>query len=587
SFLLLSTFICILFLIYAQREFKRFYMNHTVNELKKRALLFGERIGAISYQSPEYIDSLSNFDGANTDTRFTVIKSNGKVIGDSEEDPGIMENHSDRPEIIEALKKSVGVSVRYSTTLSRDLIYVAIPLIKNDSVYTVIRASVPVVSLTEIVESYSLNLLIAGFIITCVSVLISFLLSRWLSYSYTQIIKIADRFAGGNLTPVHITGFLIKESEKLVLSMNSMARQLNERIQTITIQKNEQNAIFTAMIEGVIAIDLNEYIIWINEAASEMLDLNAQVSKGKSIQEVIRNTAFQKFIQKLLEKKSTLNTEITITGNRNIPRIINVQGTSIKGIDNKTINGVLTVLHDVTHLKRLEKIRRDFVSNVSHELRTPLTSIKGFVETLLNGAKDDPDALKRFLHIIQKQVNRLYMIVEDLLVLSRLEKEESKNELHLECVPIKNIIESAIEVCEEQAGKKNITIKHNDQEDMEILVNPSIFEQALINLIDNAIKYSNKNTDITIKVKKQQENFIISVKDNGCGISSKHHHRLFERFYRVDKARSNKLGGTGLGLAIVKHIINLHGGTVSVQSKVGQGSTFTIELPDHRSNYLN
>jgi len=560
-------------------------MDHTVNELKKRAMLFGERISDVSYQSPKYIDSLTNFDGANTETRFTVIKNDGTVIGDSEEDPDLMENHRDRPEIREAFKNKVGVSVRYSITLSRDLVYVAVPMIKEDSVVTVIRASVPVVSMNEIIESFSLNLLLAGFFIICVSILISFILSRWLSYSYTQIIKIADRFARGDLTPVHINGFLIKESEKLISSMNSMARQLNERIQTITLQKNEQKAILSAMVEGVIAIDLNEHIIWINDAASEMLNLNTQVSKGKWIQEVIRNTVFQKFIQELLEKKETRNTEIAIVGG--IPRTIDVQGTTIKGIDNKVINGVLVVLHDVTHLKRLENIRRDFVSNVSHELRTPLTSIKGFVETLLHGAKDNPDDLLRFLYIIQKQVNRLYTIVEDLLVLSRLEKEEAKSELQLEKVPVKNIIESAFEVCEEQARKKHITIQYNTRDELTILVNPSIFEQALINLIDNAIKYSDENTVVTIEFRKQQKNVIISVKDNGYGISSKHHHRLFERFYRVDKARSNKLGGTGLGLAIVKHIINLHRGTVSVESNIGQGSKFTIALPDNRSNNLH
>jgi two-component system phosphate regulon sensor histidine kinase PhoR len=237
------------------------------------------------------------------------------------------------------------------------------------------------------------------------------------------------------------------------------------------------------------------------------------------------------------------------------------------------------VFHDITELRRLENARRDFVTNVSHELKTPITSIKGFVETLLEGALQDPDDARRFLGIIAKQAGRLDAIIDDLLNLSRIELEVDRPELPREVTSVGQTVEAAIQACKPNAERKNMRVSLESDEDTQAHVNTALIQLAVENLIDNAVKYSEPNTDVRIEVRRQPDHVAIAVHDHGCGIEREHIERIFERFYRVDKARSRKLGGTGLGLAIVKHIVRLHGGNVLVESVPREGSTFTIVLP--------
>jgi two-component system phosphate regulon sensor histidine kinase PhoR len=242
-------------------------------------------------------------------------------------------------------------------------------------------------------------------------------------------------------------------------------------------------------------------------------------------------------------------------------------------------SGAVIVLSDMTQLQRLETIRRDFVANVSHELRTPITSIKGFVETLLDGAINEPQEAQRFLKIIAGHTDRLMAIIEDLLSLSRLEEDGQTRNVAMEYLKVRPVLDSAVELSGPKAGDKKIKIEIDCDDEIETLMNPALLEQAILNLIDNAVKYSSAESKIQISANKTEKEVIIAVKDLGCGIEKPHLERIFERFYVVDKARTRKLGGTGLGLAIVKHIVNLHGGTVTVESTPGQGSTFTIHLP--------
>ena len=242
------------------------------------------------------------------------------------------------------------------------------------------------------------------------------------------------------------------------------------------------------------------------------------------------------------------------------------------------------MLNDVTRLRKLENIRRDFVANVSHEIKTPITAIKGFVETLRDGAVKNPEDAERFLSIIQKHVDRLEAIVEDLLSLSRIEKEGERQEIALEDHAVREILTGAIQLCEAKASAKSVVLELSCDEDLKGKINLALLEQAVVNLIDNAIKYSDSGKRVRIEAYKEDKGFLIRVQDQGCGIEKKHLDRLFERFYRVDKARSRKLGGTGLGLAIVKHIVQAHGGSVSVESQPGKGSTFSLHLPDLSKN---
>lgn len=577
SFLLISGFSSIILLLYTSREFKQFYHEQTVKELTIHSILFKHQVKDLLDSIDVNIDSLAVVTGKRVGIRYTLILKDGRVIADTEEDPTIMDNHGNRPEIVDAYNGDTGVSIRYSKTLTRDLMYVAIPIFSADSIIAVSRSSVPLVTLSERMGTFSDKLVISGIIIILLSVLISIWLSQRLSKPLVSLKTSADKFARGDLFLKPSIRENIQETAELATSMESMAKQLSERINTITTQKNEQDAILTAMIEGVVAVDNNERIIMINDAAGKMLGIDSIMAKGKLIQESIRNTTLQKFIQQLLTEKTSLKKEVTIFAGSEY--IVEVQGTVLKGTEKDTIGGVLFVMHDVTHIKELENMRRDFVANVSHELRTPLTSIKGFVETLLDGAVNKQKERERFLTIIDNHVNRLNALIEDLLTISHLEKDGTREELILEQVALNDVIENAVNVCADAASNKSITIKTQGDKAIQALINPSLFEQALVNLIDNAIKYSDENTEVTITSKSEDTNIIISVTDQGVGIAKRHFSRLFERFYRIDKARSRKMGGTGLGLSIVKHIVNIHNGTVRVESHVGKGSTFTIILP--------
>ncbi len=582
SFLFISGLCSVLLFLYTTKEFKQFYLNQTTNELKTRAILFQQKIKELLFDSPQFsqshINNLAITIGNKTNTRFTVILPNGKVIADSKESPNSMDNHSNRVEIIKAFEKEIGVSIRHSFTLSRDLLYVAIPLFKpeKDSVVAIVRASVPLTTLSEQVGIFSNKLIIAGIIIIFTSFCLSIILSSRLSRPIVLLKNIADNYAKGNFSLISFGSKYPEEISNLASSMDYMAKQLTERIHTITTQKNEENAILTSLIEGVIAIDKNELIIMINEAAGKIFNISPHFAKGKLVQEAIRNTQFQKFVQKLIEKKVVLKKEITIISNPN--RIIEITGTPFYGTDKSEVQGLLTILYDVSHLKKLEKMRKNFVADVSHELRTPLTSIKGFVETLQDGAKNNKETLEKFLAIIHKQVNRINSLLADLLTLSQIEKEESSEDIEFENVNLYSVMSSAATVCVDRAREKNITLSLEGDTKITASVNASLIEQALINLIDNAIKYSKMHTQVTIKAAQADHETMISVIDQGQGISKEHLPRIFERFYRVDKARSKKLGGTGLGLAIVKHIVYVHRGTITVDSDGQNGTMFTISL---------
>jgi two-component system phosphate regulon sensor histidine kinase PhoR len=258
--------------------------------------------------------------------------------------------------------------------------------------------------------------------------------------------------------------------------------------------------------------------------------------------------------------------------------VLQVRGTSLSGSQGEAVGAVI-VLNDVTHLRRLENIRRDFVANVSHELKTPITSIKGFVETLLDGALDNREDAERFLKIVAKQADRLNSIIEDLLSLAKIEQSVEAADVQLEPSRLADVLQSAIDECGPKAAARGITMRLACADEILADVNPPLIEQAAMNLLDNALKYSEEGSEVLVEVVRRPAEIAIQVHDQGCGIEAEHLDRLFERFYRVDKARSRKLGGTGLGLSIVKHIVHVHGGHVTVESAPGKGSTFTIHLP--------
>jgi len=333
-----------------------------------------------------------------------------------------------------------------------------------------------------------------------------------------------------------------------------MASELHERINTIMQQRNELDAVLASMVEGVIAVDMEERVISMNKAAAQIFGCNVNDIQGRAIQEVVRDTALLEFVTTALYSREPVEKDI-VTHDES-EKLLSGHGTVLYDAENNR-RGALIVLHDVTRLLKLENIRRDFVANVSHEMKTPVTAIKGFVETLQDGAIINPSDARRFLDIIKKHADRLEAIIEDLLALSRIEQDAEREEIVLTEGSVRDLLLAAIQSCDviAQAGKIRIELSCSEQIRSEF--DAGLLEQAVVNLIDNAVKYGNDNGVVQVKAIETDGEVVINVRDNGRGIDKHHIPRLFERFYRADKARSRKLGGTGLGLAIVKHIVQV------------------------------
>ena len=447
---------------------------------------------------------------------------------------------------------------------------------KDQITVGVIRSSVPTTSIKKELRSIQIKIALGGLLIAVLAAWISLLISRRISRPLEEMKKGADHFAGGDLNH-RLAAPNSEELASLVDALNQMAAQLDRRIKTIVSQRNELETVLASMLEGVIAVNNEERIIRMNEASAEFFDCDGEKCQGRDLQEVIRNSALQHFVRQSI--RSNVSKEDDISLYHNGEKTLHLQSSPLLDANKERI-GTLLVFNDVTHLRRLEDMRRDFVANVSHEIKTPLTAIKGFVETLHRGNVDNPAEAQRFLGIIQKHADRLSSIVEDLLSLSRIEQEDEAKAIKLEEGHVKDVFKSALQICRSKAEEKRININLTCDEQLAASFDSSLLEQAVVNLLDNAIKYSEPNSTIHLKANLKDSQIQIIVADEGIGIAKKHLPRLFERFYRVDKARSRNLGGTGLGLAIVKHIAQAHGGNVTVESTLGEGSVFTIHLPN-------
>ncbi|GBC61480.1 PAS domain-containing sensor histidine kinase [Desulfonema ishimotonii] len=553
---------------------KRFFTAHTAEDLTSRAFLMEYQIR--KYLTPPdraEIDAICKAGGKDSGTRITVILPSGEVIGDSEEPPERMDNHSQRPEIAKALFGETGVSTRYSDTLAQNMMYVAIPVEeKSGKTLGVIRTAMPADSIRHTLRSIQNRNILAALLIALIAAGISMYLSRRISRPIEAMRKGVEKFARGDLTHRLPT----PESKEMVLlanAMNHMAQELDQRIQTVRRQRNELEAVLSSMQEGVIALDRDEKVININSAAAQMFHCSSEAPVGRAIQEIVRNPELHRFVKRALADEAPRERDITFY--HDAEYVLNTHSSTLRGADGKSM-GTLIVFYDVTRLRRLENMRREFAANVSHEIRTPLTAIKGFVETLRNGAMEKPEEAARFLEIIDNHANRLTLIITDLIKLSEIEQ---RKQLSTEVRKVGPVIRSAVEICQVAADKNNIPIEVVCDDDPEANINAPFIEQALVNLVDNAIKYSRAGKSVSVSASQTDTEVILRVRDQGIGIPRAHLPRLFERFYRVDKSRSRKQGGTGLGLAIVKHIVQAHGGYVNVESVLNQGSVFEIRLP--------
>jgi two-component system phosphate regulon sensor histidine kinase PhoR len=413
-----------------------------------------------------------------------------------------------------------------------------------------------------------------GLGVALLGAVLGFFIARRLSGPLNDLKRGAMRFARGDLNrkvPVPNTDELASLAEAL----NYMAEQLQDQIQALSRRKKEQEAILSSMTEGVLALDAEGRLLTINSAGAGMLHLDPATAQSLPVQEVIQDTGLKWFINRTLSNPEPIEGEVELKGNGR--RIFKAHGTSLRDPQGVSL-GTLVVLHDITQLRQMENTRRDFVANVSHELKTPITSIKGFVETLLAGALREPENAENFLRIIAKQTDRLNEIIDDLLTLSRIEQDAERRQIFLKGQKIKGVLQSAIQVCEANAAAKKISLDLTCPDDLRAQVNPPLLEQALVNLVDNAVKFSEPGRAVQVEAQREGPQVIIRVRDQGPGIPPEHLPRIFERFYRVDAGRSRKIGGSGLGLAIVKHIALAHGGRVTVASSPGQETVFSLQV---------
>ena len=505
-----------------------------------------------------------------TEVRVTIVDRAGLVLADNKEDASTMDNHAYRPEIRKAFMEGTGSSSRYSDTLSLMMLYTTV---YDENQDLVVRLSQSIEEIQEDVDRIYEKILLIFLLVLVLGSLFTVFIARRLSFTLKSVQDVAGEFAKGNFNiELDVAGS--REAISLTRSINAMGRQLQDKISTTTYQKNELQGMLNSMREPVLLLNHRLEVTEMNPSALAMLEPGDGLAYlGKGLLQVMRSVEVCELVEQTLAKKDT-GEAIVYYADKDL--FLQVY-TNYLYRDEDTPPTVLLVMNDITQIKKLEQMRKDFVANVSHELKTPVTSIMGYVETLRAGALKYPDKAEKFLEIMFRQTRNLNALIDDLLTLSRV--EDGRRRFHKEQFPLVDLLSSAVSVCQLKAKEKESPIEVDCDSSCLVSAHPVLMEQAVTNLIENAVKYCPEKTKITVKGFCTDSNILIEVKDNGNGIPEEDIPRIFERFYRVDKARSRNLGGTGLGLAIVKHISQIHGGTVACDSSEGEGCTFTISLP--------
>lgn len=504
--------------------------------------------------------------------RVTVIRADGQVLADSQSDARTMENHADRPEIREALAKGEGRSVRHSVTLRRDFLYYAVRQDVGTGSPIVLRFAIPMETSNQALGLFRRSLWLASLVILLVAGMVSLLVSRGFSDRVERLREFSRRVAEGDFRPLP-GGGSGDALEALGASLNQTASRMDRTIRTLTEERNLSSAILGSMVEGVAVVSGAERLVFANQGFADILELDVPPRAGSALVEVVRQTEMIEAVRQVLAGEPRVEAEI-VTGTLRQ----HFFAATVAAVRAGETSGAVVVLHDITELRKLERVRRDFVANVSHEFKTPLTAIQGFSETLLAGAIDDPQNRERFLGIILEHSRRLARLTDDLLKLSKMDAD--RLELEIRRVSVAELIESCLETAQHRAAEKDIQVYVSHSKELpDIAGDRRRLAEVLQNLLDNATQYTLAGGRITLSAEARDADVIFTVSDTGIGIPKADQSRIFERFYRVDAARSREAGGTGLGLAIAKHLVEVHGGRIWVDSEIGQGSQFNFSVP--------
>jgi two-component system, OmpR family, phosphate regulon sensor histidine kinase PhoR len=547
----------------------RYMARHQVADVERRlAAECRVLAGEVSALPASQLELWAQGAAARAQARVTIINVTGLVLAESDHDPESMENHAGRPEVRQALAGETGTAVRRSATLNRDLSYVALR-IEYAGQPAVLRLAVPLEDVDAAVTQIRRRILEASLIAALGALAIAYFFSR----SFTGRIKRLKTFSERLLDSAAAEEALTSADDELgalARSVSVMASRMHELIGRLKLESGQREAILLSMVEGVLAVDRDLHVITCNSAFARAAGTPYPIPERLPLIELVRDPQLVDRVHQVLETGEAQKDRVALRTKRSFE----VQVTPLTTASGR---GAIVLLHDITDLERLERVRQDFVANVSHELRTPLTAIHGYAETLLDGALEDTENNRRFVEIIRAQAIRLTNIASDLLILSEL--DSGKSAAGPEPVSIRSALEAALLSVESEARVRNVSVHPDRVEDFEVLGQKTRLEQVLVNLLHNAVKFNRPGGDVRVEAMRLNGTGRIVISDTGIGIPSEDLPRIFERFYRVDKARSRAVGGTGLGLSIVKHVVENMGGEVRVDSQLGKGSTFTVTLP--------
>jgi len=555
---------------YTLYQARDLYVRGIEEQMTAEARMIGVVVAPLIADRPDDIDALVKQMGASAGNRVTIIRADGVVLGDSQEDPRRMESHALRPEVVEAMSEGHGASMRHSTTIGIDLLYVGVPIGPENRPTAIVRVARPLEQITTAIN-HMRNVIATGALLAgSISVALAVLFADRTARPIQHLTVMAREFASGKLSR-RISHGTWGEVAELNDAFNSMAHDLHETISQLASEHAKLTAILEAPADGLVLVDDARAVITMNPAAVRLLQMHTKEAvTGRPLIEVVRDHEIDGLLRDALSSGERRERFLERHRPQRFLRAIAAPvsaGAARLG---------LLVLQDLTELRRLETARRDFVANISHELHTPLASVKALVETLEDGAIDDTTVAKHFLHQVDVEIDRLTQLVRELMELSRIESGQVV--LQRRIVALASLVEVPVARLQTQRERAELTIHIDDMASLpDVVADPARIEQVLVNLLHNAIKFTPAGGSITVHGAQAGQMVELSVTDTGIGIAPGDLPRIFERFYKADKARSG--GGTGLGLAIAKHIIESHGGIVRARNNSGRGATFTITLP--------